>query len=150
MRLLLIVVFVLMLAGGGVAGWWVWLRGGDLTELVGMGREEAEEQPHEPLFYELEAFAVPILQEGRVTRILTLVISLEVEGASRFYVSDHKRPLRDAIFSELHALMSLDTVRARGPTSELVRKRLRVVSNRILGGDLVQEVLVQAVQSRSA
>lgn len=149
MRLLIILVFVLMLAGGGAAGWWIWVRGGDVTELVGMGGE-AEETAHEPVFYELEAFAVPIMQEGRVTRILTLVISLEVEGASRFYVSDRKRPLRDAIFSELHALMSLDTVRSRGPTSDLVRKRLRSVSNRVLGGDLVQKVLVQAVQSRSA
>lgn len=148
-RLLRIVVLVLLAAAGGAGGWWVWVRGGDPLQLLSMFA--GEEPAAEAGFVKLDPLVLPIIQEGRVTQTLTLVVVLELrKGVAEGYVRARLPRLRDALITELHALMSLRAVRRRGAADPLIKRRLALAGRRVLGPQVLHRVLLRGLQMRPA
>ncbi len=145
-KLIILVGLVLLIAGGGAGTWWFGIRGEpipSLQEQTGMGSREAQSE-----YVELRPISVPIMQEGQVTELLTLVISLEVAGESGLESVASRRPhLRDAMLSELHGLYAFRFVREGGDSMELIKKRLLKRGRQVMGDDL-RGVHIQAIQGR--
>lgn len=141
-RLILLVVVVLLLAGGGGAAWWFFLR--EAPAEADAAPETESKESRRKRFVELEPMVLPIIREGQVTLHLTIVLAVQLtEPMPEVNVARLQRPLRDALFSELHAVYALRYVQEKGFDHPLVRERLMRASERILGAGEVTAVLVR-------
>ncbi len=143
-RLLIILVPVLLLAGGGGGAWWFMNQDAEAPE-----REAPVEAAPKPSFVKIDPFILPLIRQNKVVRFVTLVITLEmpIEDAT-LKVELVKPRLMDALFTELHSLFSMKIVRDQGPDSPLIKQRVKLVSERILGPGTVNAVLVQGVSQQ--
>lgn len=141
-RLLIILVLVLLLAGGGGGAWW----------FMNQGTEQAEapvEAAPKPNFVKIDPIILPLIEQNNVTRFVTVVITLEMPVDDAILKVGLVKPrLMDALFTELHSLFSMRMVREQGPDSPLVKQRVKLVSERILGAGTVDAVLVQGVSQQ--
>lgn len=147
-KFLLLFMLVLLVAGGGVGGWWFGIRG---EPIPGMGDGEdrvVSMKPTQSEYVELKPLSIPVMQEGRVTQLLTMVVSLEVAGESGLEAVAGRRPrLRDAMLSELHGLYAYSFVRERKDKMQLIKLRLLKAGRELLG-DQLRGVHIQAIQGR--
>ena len=143
-RLLIILVLVLLLAGGGGA-WWFMNQDTEAPEEA----EAPVEIAPKPSFVKIDPFILPLIRQNKVVRFVTLVITLEmpIEDAT-LKVELVKPRLMDALFTELHSLFSMKMVREQGPGSPLIKQRVKLVTERILGPGTVTAVLVQGVSQQ--
>jgi flagellar basal body-associated protein FliL len=151
MARVVILILVVLLAGGGAGAWWFGIRGEPLP-FTEADAEEGESSARGLLdtteFVELAPISFPVMQEGQVHRLMTVVVSLEVRGAgAQSAVADVRPRLRDALLSELHALYALEFVRERDDGLAFVKKRLTGAARRILGNRL-EALYVQSVGHR--
>lgn len=144
--LLLLVILMLVVAGGGFGVWWFGMRGEDSPMTAEDAPEPAERQGS--AFVELSPLSFPVMHEGRVTRLKTMVVSLEVAGREPVQLSAEDRVrLRDAMLTELHGLYGLRFVREGDRGLDFVKQRLLGTSQRVLGDD-VRGVFIQAVETQ--
>lgn len=102
-----------------------------------------------PKFVKIDPIVLPVIQQNKVTRFITIVVTLEMDVDDAILrVQSVKRQLVDALFTELHGLFSLEMVQKRGPEAPLVKQRVQVVCERILGPGMVKSVLIQGVSQR--
>ncbi len=143
-RLLIILVPILLVAGGGGA-WWFMNQAPEAPEAA----EAPVEAAPKPSFVKIDPFILPLIRQNKVVRFVTLVITLEmpIEDAT-LKVELVKPRLMDALFTELHSLFSMKVVRDQGPDSPLIKQRVKLVSERILGPGTVNAVLVQGVSQQ--
>jgi flagellar protein FliL len=145
-RVAIFFVLFLVLGGGGVAGWWFML--GRATG----ERDEAaqhQEQGPQPIFVDLDPVTVPVIRDGQVIQHMTFVVVLQVgTEAERGLVTKSMRRLTDAYIKELHVLLARRFAWEDGDIVPLVRKRLMAASERVMGPEAVEEVLVKGIQSR--
>ncbi len=140
-RLLIIVTLVLLLAGGGGGAWWFMNQEDQAPEA-----EAPAQTAPKPSFVKIDPIILPLIQQNKVTRFITVVITLEMPiDDATLQVELVKPRLMDALFTELYSLFSQKMVREQGPDSPLVKQRVKLVSDRILGPGKVDAVLVQAV-----
>ncbi|MDJ0942866.1 MAG: hypothetical protein QNJ30_05355 [Kiloniellales bacterium] len=142
-RLLISLVLVLLLAGGGAA-WWFLNQDAEPTEA-----EAPVEPAPKPNFVKIDPIILPLIQQNKVTRFVTLVITLEMPIEDAILKVELVKPrLMDALFTELHSLFSMKMVREQGPDSSLVKRRVKLVCERILGAGTVDAVLLQGVSQQ--
>ncbi len=142
-RLLIILVPILLVAVGGA--WWFMNHAPDDPESA----EAPAEVAPKPSFVKIDPFILPLIRQNKVVRFVTVVITLEmpIEDAT-LKVELVKPRLMDALFTELHSLFSMKMVRDQGPGSPLIKQRVKLVSERILGPGTVTAVLVQGVSQQ--
>lgn len=148
-KILLMIGLLFLAVGGGTGAWWFGMRG---EPIPWMEPSEAEEPPPEARlesdYVEMRPLSIPVMDEGRVIELLTLVVSLEVAGSPGLEAVAANRPrLRDAMLSELHALYGYRFVRKGSDGIRLVRQRLFMAGREIMG-DKLRGVYIQAVQGR--
>ena len=149
-RLVILIVIVLLVAGGGGAAWWFLLREPpvDAAAAGEAGAEEEAETALRKRFVDLDPIVVPIIREGQVTLHLTLILTVEL--TKPMLVTDIdliRRPLRDAIFTELHGIYALRYVQEKGYDLPIVRELLVRASQKVLGDGEVKAVLVRNIGS---
>lgn len=148
LRLFLLILLVLAVAGGGLGVWWFGVRGEPIPYLE--AKAEAAETAPEPVFVELDPLSIPVMEQGQVIDMVTLVVSVEMTGNSgRSAIAARAPKLRDAMLSELHGLYSLRFVRERKDGLDLVKRRLLKASRKVLG-DRVRGIFVQAVDTQQS
>ena len=145
MKLIIIgAVVLLLMAGGGGAAWWFLLRDASEAEMA----EIMPERP-EAVFVDLDPMVLSVLREGQAIRHLTLMIILQVEDLERKSVVFRSMPrVRDAFRQELHALYSSKVIQNRDDVMPILSKRLRSVSDRVVGEGVVQRVLISPMTRR--
>jgi flagellar basal body-associated protein FliL len=143
---ILIVVALILLLGGGGAAWWF---------LMGPGAEKtseliAEINKPEPVFIAINPpFVISLIQEGEVTHHITMQVTLLLNDDYDEDVTVMRMPLlRDALLTELHSLFALRLVRNAGFESALVKQRLLLVCERLLGKGMVSDILLREVERR--
>ncbi len=124
-------------AGGGAAAWWFILRAPE---------EVAEAAPvptgEPPEFVQFEPLVLPLIHQGQVTHHVTMTVVVETTAAGKEQVLLAKRQLTDAYLSELYGLLARRFVRRQANALPLLRRRLLVVSDRLLGPGVVTDVLL--------
>ena len=144
---LIVILLVLLLLGGGGAGaaWWFLLRAPDEEAVV----EETPPEVQPQIFVELDPMVLPVIADGRVIRHLTMLILMEVPNDdSSIRAKSNMLRLRDAFRVEMSGLLAHKIIQGRPDVMPLFSKRLKVVADRVLGKDHVQEVLVTVMDKR--
>ena len=133
----LVLIMLVVAAGGGAATWWFLLRA---PEEVAEAAPVAMVEP--PEFVQFEPLVLPLIHQGQVTHHVTMTVVVETTAGGKEQVLLAKRQLTDAYLSELYGLLARRFVRRQPNAIPLLRRRLLVVSDRLLGPGVVTDVLL--------
>ena len=144
-RLVLIALVLLLLGGGGggAAYWWFFMREAEPPPSV----VEVPQLRSELIDFAL--FVIPVIKEGRVVRHVTLKVVLQVSAAEGVANLEEITPrLKDAFFSELHSLYGMRYIQDSDDPLPVLKKRLILISKRLLGAEVLEDVLVRFEERR--
>lgn len=145
-KIIIIVVVLLLLGGGGFAAWkFLWSgKGGEQPAAA----EGGQPQQSGPLFIDMDPLIIPVTREDRVVKYTSLAIKLEVASpAAKTKVEQFMPYVRDAFLTRLMVVLS------RGDPSqpydpEKLKRQLLAESEKVLGPDMVKDVLLGATAER--
>ena len=149
-KLVILLVLFLLLSGGGGAGWWFFLReapeeGADPK----IAEEEATSLVAVSQVIRLDPIILPVIREGRVTLHVTAVVVLELtEAMDQSDLHALADPLRNALLSELYGIYAVRYVQERGYNIPVVRKRLALAVEEVLGAGSVRTIRLQDINKR--
>ena len=110
-------------------------KGFGLDNLLGEGDAE---------YYTLQPFTVPIVRDGRIAKHVSFVITLETSGlANKDKILEARKRLRDSFLQDLHGVLSIRRKDGRSFKTSVLKKRLMAVSKRVLGEDIVRDILIE-------
>ena len=117
---------------------------------AGGGEAKAEGVPgiH---FVELSPLILPVIGDHGVSEIVTLVVAVEVDSQEKAdQVTKYSPRLTDAFLSDLYGAFSGQVQGNSGiiPVAYL-KQRLNKVSAKVMGENVVSDVLLQVMQKRS-
>lgn len=153
MKIVVILVLLLVLAGGGVFGVSMFAPGllpPMVLEMLGkeVPPEGEKERPAVTQLIDLEPLSIPIFRDGQVDRFLVLHLLIEVRPGADFELINRKKVrIIDAILKYVHALSSLEIkpgVNDRG----FLKQRLLAKLEEIVGKGVIVELLFQNVFER--
>ncbi len=99
--------------------------------------------------FQLLPFNISVIRDGRVARIVTLVVTLETKGdTNKTKVMNERYRLQDAFLRDMQGLAPYQRPDTDGLDPQLLKTRLRIISDRLLGQDVVNSVLVQSIFER--
>ncbi len=148
-KLVILLVVFLLLGGGGGAAWWFLMREQPEGELAEISEEEATALLSVIRVLRLDPIVLPVVREGQVTLHITAVVVIElVEALEKEELRDISDPLRDAMLSELYGIYSVRYVQERGYDIPIVRQRLNLAAERVLGEGSVVSVRLQDITKR--
>ena len=135
---------LLLLGGGGVGTWWMLSENGqEALKKVGLRK------PPSPGYIEFQPFVVPVLRSGQVTHHLTIVLTLEIKNEELVEPAlTHMPRLKDSILREFQGLYSRRFVTDQGFDNAVVRERLKVASERVLGSGMVTDLELSIAERR--
>lgn len=167
MRMILIAVVALLVLGGGGAGAYFYFMtpaeasaGPEAEAAKAAAEQHAKEEPKldahgQPIhseFVELDALILPIIDEDGLTQVISLVVALEVEGADAAGKVESMSPkLKDAFIQDMYGMLS-HKGSMKGGIIQVgpLKTRLNAISKKVMGDDVVKDVLLQVVQQRPA
>ena len=98
------------------------------------------------VFIDMDPLALPIFRGNRVAATIQIQIKLETNNEDKAEEIKEKMPiLTDAFVRDLHSFIPrLLKVKERVDVL-IIKQRLQMVSNKVLGKDMVSNVLVQSI-----
>ncbi len=115
-------------------------KGFGLENLFGAG---------DPEYYTLRPFTMSIVRDGRIARHVSLLVTLETRGlANKDKILEARKRLQDAFFRDLHGVMSIRRKDGKSFKASVLKKRLMAVSKRVLGEDIVRDILIEIALER--
>ncbi len=147
--LVILLVVFLVLGGGGGAVWWVLLRDAPEGEPAAIAEADATALISMVRVIRLDPIILPVLREGQVTLHVTAVVVIELTGSLELTaMREISEPLRDAMLSELYGVYSVRYVQERGYNIPVVRERLVLAAERVLGAGAVKTVRLRDINKR--
>ena len=156
MKIIVILVVLLALAGGGAFGLSVFapnLLPPPVAAIFGVEQSEepVEEEPQRPTnttLVDIEPITIPLFADGDVDRFLIVHLFLEVEsGPNVLYVNGQMTRIVDAIITHVHALAVLD-VDPGIQDRAFLKERLFEKINETIGDGYVVDILFQNLFER--
>jgi flagellar FliL protein len=163
MKLLMMAMMAALLVGaGGAGGYFITQKqanaslteGGEAARAKGeadkYARLSAEEAAKHLRFVKLDPIILPVIDKSGVTQVITLVVSLEVNGDENAEYAQAMSPrLKDAYIQDMYGVLSRKASMDDGviKVSEL-KERLNKISTDVLGEHKVNTVLLQVVNQR--
>ncbi len=100
-------------------------------------------------YYTLLPFVVPIVRNGRIARHVSLLVTLETRGvANKDKILEARKRLQDSFFRDLHGVMSIRRKDGKSFKTSVPKKRLMAASKRVLGEDIVRDILIKVAFER--
>lgn len=98
-------------------------------------------------YVDLQPLSVPVINDTGLVQQVSVAVSLECPMGKRDQVNAYRPRLMDAYLRELYGALGSGRVMMRNNVVdvEAVRARLGVVTQKIVGPDLVSDVLLQSV-----
>jgi flagellar FliL protein len=158
MKMVILVLVAFVILGGGGGGAYYFLGIGQQASAASDSHGDAHDKKdshgddsHGSFeFVELAPLILPILDNGGVHQVVSVVIAIEVrdhKGAEK--VKRLAPRLKDAYIQDLYGALNLYAARDGGAVQVgLIKKRLTIMTRQIIGEDLVNDVLLQVVQQR--
>lgn len=95
-----------------------------------------------PISIRLDPLTVSIQRNGVVERHIGFVVVLEVSDlGAQALIEDRKPKLIDAFVVDINALASLPTAPDNGIDQEALKRRLRASAARVIGPDIVKDIV---------
>ena len=159
-KIVLALVVLLLLGGGGAGAYFFFMQPAEASigetdehQKAADVEEHAEDDGHSSdkfQYVEMDPLILPIIDSEGISQNLSLVIVLEVENTrNKEKVLDYQPRLKDAYIQELYGVLNKQAALEGGVLKvKVIKERLHTISNRVLGEDTVQDVLLQVVQQR--
>lgn len=156
MKKMVIALVALGLLGGGAAGAYMYFNKpveAAQTEQASAesGHEQAKGEQVAPSFVELEPLVLPVVDEDGVSQVISLVVALEVKDEQSALEVEKLSPrLKDAYIQDMYGALSNNGTTMQGGVIQVgaIKSRLSKISTKVLGENVVKDVLLQVVQQR--
>ena len=154
MRMLFIIFGALIVLGGGAAGAYFYFvnpaeasKSEEMDEYAG---DEKAEYAKSFEFVELDPLILPIVDAKGVSQTVSLVVVLEVpNSAAKTKILDIEPRLKDAYIQDMYGVLNKHAALKGGVLQvDMLKSRLNKISQRIVGEDKINDVLLQVVQQR--
>lgn len=101
-------------------------------------------------FVELDPLILPVIDDSGVSQTISIVIAIEVASAADKAKVEGLAPrLKDAYIQNMYGMLNQHAGMKGGVLQvDKIKEKLNSISNKVLGEDLVQDVLLQVVQQR--
>lgn len=146
-RLIVIVVAFLIMVGGLIGGLYFW--GIDplakFNQLVG----NAPADPNAPVKVQPQSYVdfgiliVPVVQDREVKKQAEMILRLEVPYDKKEVVAQNLPRLQNAYLQELMSFLPIHLRDSDRLDQAVVRRRLTLLSERVLGPGMVKDVLIE-------
>lgn len=143
-----------MLGGAGAGAYLYFMQPAEASAPEGEEHEVAEKEEKKAYvayeYVELDPLVLPIVDNSGVSQVVSMVIALEVEGASMAAKVDAMSPkLKDAYIQELYGMLN-EHAALKGGVIQVgyIKQRLYEISQDVVPDDGVHDVLLQVVQQR--
>lgn len=147
--LVILLVVFLVLGGGGGAGWWFFMRDQPEGEQSEIAEEVATSLIDMSWVIRLDPIVLPVVREDQVTLHVTTTVVIELQKAWRGEVlRKFSEPLRDTLLSALYGVYSVRYVQERGYDIPIVRERLVLAVEQVLGEGTVKTIRLQDISKR--
>lgn len=112
------------------------------------GGEEPPLDPNAVEYYDLMPMNIPVMTDKGLVQQVSVSVSLECKAGKREKIAAYKPKLMDAYLRELYGALGAGQAMIRNDIVDIeaVKLRLSDVTQRVVGPDLVNEVLLQSVQ----
>lgn len=109
--------------------------------------EEKKENTGEKDYVDLTPLSVPVINDAGLIQQVSVAVSLECPMGKRDQVNAFKPRLMDAYLRELYGALGSGRVMMHGNVVdvEAIKTRLGAVTQKVVGPDLVSDVLLQSV-----
>lgn len=109
--------------------------------------EVVEVDPNAVEYYDLMPLTVPVVTDKGLVQQVSVSVSLECAMGKREKIAAYKPKLMDAYLRELYGALGAGQAMIRNDVVdvEAVKLRLSDVTQRVVGPDLVSDVLLQSV-----
>ena len=148
MKKLIIVFAILLMLGGGTIGELKVLEIGLFAPTTddASAEGEVEEEPMEPpRFVDVEQMHIPIFADDRVATTIQIQVKLETTGGENESKLFRMMPrINDAFLSDLYAALPRMLSNDEQLVVTVIKRRLQMVADKIVGPGLVDNVLVQS------
>jgi hypothetical protein len=147
-KLAVLLVLLLLLGAGAGAGWWFFLRAQPDPESPQAAA--AESLILATRFIRVDPIVVPVIREGQVTLHVTAVVVVElIDPIPLEDLRKFSRRLRDTFLSELHGIYAIRYVQERGYDLPVIRERLGLAAERVLGAGTVKAISLEDINRRT-
>ncbi|MDD9876779.1 MAG: hypothetical protein OXR84_04985 [Magnetovibrio sp.] len=145
-KILLALAAVLILAGGTVAAM-KWMAIGPFAEPENAEKkEEPKEEPVESIFVDMDPIMLPVLQGDRIAGLIQIQVKLETVGQDNaIYLKRNLTKVQDTFVRDLHGFMPRLLKKKERIDVLILKDRLKVIGDRLLGKGMIRDVLVQSV-----
>lgn len=167
MKLAIIGAVALLLVGGiGAGAYFYFVSPAEAAagKEIEKGHEEAKAEKKEDkggdhgkggasaFFVQLDPLILPIIDEEGLTQVVSLVIAIDVpDEATKEKVKILAPRLTDAFIQEMYGELNRQAAMKGGIVQvNMIKTRLNKIAHRVLGDDMVNDVLLQVVQQRPA
>jgi hypothetical protein len=107
------------------------------------GETGTQAAPEGPVFVRLAPINIPVIEGNRVSAQVGVALSLElVEGKTAADLEPLRRQLFDAYINDLYAIFQQRIDPVHPVDANLIKDRLRLTTERLLGPGLVKDVLI--------
>ncbi|MDP2205816.1 MAG: hypothetical protein Q8K65_05860 [Alphaproteobacteria bacterium] len=98
-------------------------------------------------YVDLHPLSIPVINEKGVVQQVSITVSLECQMGKRDALNIYRPRLMDAYLRELYGALGSGRAMMQGNIVdvEALKSRLSIVTERVVGPDLVSEVLLQSV-----
>lgn len=110
--------------------------------------DAAPVDPNAVEYYDLMPMNIPVMTDQGLVQQVSVSVSLECKAGKRDKIAAFKPKLMDAYLRELYGALGAGQAMIRNDIVdvEAVKLRLSAVTQRIVGPDMVSDVLLQSVQ----
>ncbi len=162
MKKALMGIIALMVLGGGAGGAYYFFKQpaeAAITEEGDHAPKEAKADKKEGgghgekpqmAFVKMDPLILPIMDENGVSQIISLVVALEVKDEETAKEVQFMAPkIKDAYLQDMYGVLNRKAALEGGAVQVgMIKKRLNMITNKVLGEDKVSDVLLQVVQQR--
>tara|TARA_R110002124_G_scaffold64985_2_gene177799 strand:- start:614170 stop:614661 length:492 start_codon:yes stop_codon:yes gene_type:complete len=161
MKKIIMGVMAVLLLGGGAGGGYIYLKKPAEAALPDDKHAPAKEDKHAKgkgdhgeavaEFVQLAPLILPILNKSGLLQTVSVVVALEVKNQADAELVKSLQPrITDAFIQEMYGVIHNPAGMVNGNVIKVgvLKRRLNKVGQRVLGGDVLQDVLLQVVQQR--
>ena len=101
-------------------------------------------------YFQLQPFNVPVIRNGKLAQMVSVAVIVEVRGViNQGLLMEKRQRLRDAFLRDIHGVASLQRADGRVMDSYVLKTRLMMVSERVLGPGIIDDILVNGISDRN-
>jgi len=147
MKKLIFLIFLFVMLVGVTGGSLYFLEIGPFKPKKGEARRSFQKKEKDTtVFIDMDPLAIPIFQGNRVAATIQIQVKLETNNKSNAETINNRLPvITDAFVRDLHGFMPRLLKAKERVDVLIIKQRLQMVSDKVVGKGVVRNVLVQSV-----